>query len=214
MKIIGLVASTLITFYGMSQLSYDFAEPLPPEGKTVSTVSKPYYGNYSSDKVDIDYEFTSEGIFAVSIIYNSISRETIRESSQYQVRDGYIFGVTPEDSLPCVLQGEYYHFGIRFKEQIIGGDSKNALTKVSETTYILNFEDNGHYTPSLLEFKGKELNLRHFTYEDSTELFNGISLKTEKPFNELIYVTLEPTLTEWKAIPQDQILGNKITFTR
>ena len=122
--------------------------------------------------------------------------------------------MTPEDSLPCVLQGEYYHFGIRFKEQIIGGDSKNVLTKVSETTYLLNFEDNGHYTPSLLEFKGKELNLRHFTYEDSTELFNGISLKTEKPFNELIYVTLEPTLTEWKAIPQDQILGNKITFTR
>jgi hypothetical protein len=214
MKIIGLVASILITFQGICQLSYDFAEPLPPEGKTVNAVSKPYFGNYSSDKVDIDYEFNAEGIFAVSIIYNSISRETIRESSQYRVKDGYLFGVTPEDSVPCFLQGEYYHFGLRFKEQIIGGNSKNVLTKLNETTYILNFEDNGHYTPSIVEFKGKHLTMRHFTYEDSTELFNGISLKTETPYNELIYVTLDPTLTEWKAIPQDEILGDRITFTR
>jgi hypothetical protein len=214
MKIIGFVAFILVAFSGKSQLSYDFAQPLPPEGKTVSAVSKPYFGNYSSDKVDIDYEFTAEGIFAVSIIYNSISRETIRESSQYRVKDGYLFGIAPEDSVPCYQQGEYYHFGLRFREQIIGGESKNVLTKLNETTYILNFEDNGHYTPSLIEFKGKELALRHFTYADSTELFDGITLKTEKPFNELTYVTLEPTLSEWKAIPRDEILGDRITFTR
>ena len=214
MKIIGVLVALSISFFGKSQLSYDFAEPLPPEGKKVTTVSKPYFGNYSSDKVDIDYEFTVDGIYAISIIYNSISRETIRESSQYRVKDGFLFGVTETDSIPCVLQGDYYHFGVKFREQIAGENTRNVLSKLNENSYILNFEDNGHYTPSLFEFKGKELSIRHFTYEDSTELFNGISLKSEKPFNELTYVTLEPTLVEWNAIPSDSILGNKTVFTR
>lgn len=213
MKIIGLVGFLFLTFFAKAQVSYDFAAPLPPEAKQVVSIAKPYLGTYSSDNVDIDYEFTTEGIFAVSTIYSSISRETIRESSKYRVIDDYIYGVA-EDSLPCVLQGEYYYFGIRHKEQIIGGTSTNVLTKVSETTYILNFEENGHFTPSLLEFKGKTLHIRHFTYEESTTLFDAISLKTETPFNELVYVTLQPTITEWNSLSRDEFLGDKLVFTR
>lgn len=197
-----------------AQVSYDFSEALPPEGKSVISVSKPYYGSYNSKQVDVDYEIKKDGIWAVATIYSSISRETIRESSKYKVKNDFLFGITEEDSIPCVLQGEFYHFALKYKEQIAGGDSKNVLVKLSETSYILNFETDGHYTPSLFEFKGKVLNVQHFTYEENTKIFDGISNKTEKSSAQMNYVLLEPTLSEWKSISQNQLFGNKILFNR
>jgi len=214
MKIIGLCVAVLITFFAKSQLSYDFANPLPPEGKNITLVSKPQFGIYSSGQVDIDYEFNAQGVFAISIIFNSISRKTIRESSQFSLKDGFLFGVTGSDSIPCELQGEYYHFGIKFKEQIIGGTSKNILTRIDPSTYIINFEDKEHYTPSLLVFKGKKLSVQHFTYEDSTTFFDTISLRTEIPSTQLTYITLDPTLEEWNSLSFTEILGTKIEFER
>lgn len=211
------IVFVLCVFFGLngfSQISYDFSNSLPPDGENISAVSKIYFGLYSSEGVDIDYEMNEDGVFAISLIYNSMSRETIRESSKYSVKDGYLFGVTESDSIPCELQGEYYHFAIKFKEKIIGGASKNILTKVNKNTYIVNFEENGHYTPSLLQFKGKELNVQHFTYDEATTIFDAIALRTENPTAEMTYVTLEPTLEEWNAITQEEILAEKIVFIR
>lgn len=197
-----------------SQQSYDFAKPLPPNGKEITTVSKPYFGSYSSKQVDVDYEFNQDGIWAIATIYNSISRETIRESSKYKVKDGFLFGVLETDSIPCELQGEYYHFAVKYKEQIVGGSAKNILVKLSESSYILNFENDGRYTPSLLEFKGKTLNMQHFTYEEDSKLFDGITNRIETSTPQMNYILLEPTSTEWDAISYKQILGDKIVFGR
>lgn len=204
----------LIAKSANSQHSYDFATPLPPEGQQTNSIAKPYFGTYSSDKIDIDYEFSADGVFAVSTLYSSISRETIRESSKYRVENDFLFGVKEDDSIPCILEGEFYYFGIKSREQIVGGSTKNILTKISETAYILNFEDNGHYTPSLFEFKGKELSIRHFSYEESANSFDAISLRTEKPSKDYTYVTLEPSLAEWNALSRDSILGEKLFFMR
>lgn len=198
----------------LSQQSYDFAIPVPPNGKEITTISKSYFGNYSSKQVDVDYEFNKEGVWAIAFIYSTISRETIRESSKYRVKDGFLFGVHETDSIPCELQGEYYHFAVKYKEQIAGGTAKNILVKISESSYILNFEDNGHYTPSLFEFKGKSLNVQHFTYEEGSKLFDGILNRTETSTPQMNYILLEPTATEWNAIPQKDILGEKIIFGR
>lgn len=196
------------------QVSYDFAMPMPPEGKKITSVSKLYYGTYSSSQVDIDYEINKEGIWAIATIYSSISREAIRESSKYLVKEDFIFGIHEEDSIPCVLQGEFYHFAVKHKEQIVGGQSKNVLVKISESSYILNFENARHFTPSLLEFKGETLSVQHFTYEEDSKVFNGISNRTETPTSHMNYILLQPTLSEWKALAQNQILGAAIFFGR
>ncbi len=214
MKIIGLLFVLCSTFFAKSQISYDFANTLPPEGEKNAAVLKTYFGTYSSDQTDIDYQFNKEGVFAISFIYNSISRETIRESSIYSVKDGYLFGVNGVDSLPCELQGEYYHFAIMFKEQIVGGTATNVLSKLNQTTYILNFEDNGHFTPSYLTFKGNELSIQHFTYEDATTIFDVITDKSENTIGEMNYVTLSPTKEEWLGIMQNEITGTKLLFEK
>ncbi len=196
------------------QVSYDFAVPLPPSGQEAITVAQPYFGIYSSDQADMDYEFNAQGVFAVSLIFSSISRETIRESSTYRVSNGWLFGIKPNDSIPCELQGEYYHFAIKQKEQLIGNeDSENVLMKISDRTYILNFAENGNYTPSIFEFKGSELHIRHFTYEDETT-FPMIAEQLEHASTEMKSVTLRPTKEEWEKLPIESITGQRLIFNR
>ena len=210
--LLSLLFQLVETSYG--QYSYDFGTPLPPEGIKSTSVSKQYFGIYSNNEIDIDYEFSTTGVFAISTIYSTISREAIRESSKYRVENDFLFGVKENDSIPCILEGELYYFGIKNREQIVGGDSKNVLSKISETAYILNFEDKGHFTPSLFEFNKKELSIRHFTYEGSANTFVGINLRLEKPAADYISVTLNPTISEWNAISFNSILGENSVFKR
>jgi hypothetical protein len=197
-----------------AQVSYDFAIPLPPSGQEVQSVALPYFGSYSSDQTDMDYEFNAQGVFAVSLIFSSISRETIRESSNYRVSNGWLHGVKANDSIPCELQGEYYHFAIKQKEQLIGNDEDlNVLMKISDRTYILNFAENGTFTPSIFEFKGSELHVRHFTYEDETT-FPMIAEQLEHSGTEMRSITLRPTKEEWDKLPIESITGQRIIFNR
>jgi len=198
----------------LSQVSYDFAIPLPPSGQEVQGIAQPYYGIYSSDQTDMDYEFNAKGIFAVSLIFSSISRETIRESSTYRVSNGWLHGVKANDSIPCELQGEYYHFAIKQKEQLIGSDeTEHVLMKISDRTYILNFEENGSYTPSIFEFKGTELHIRHFTYEDQTT-FPMIAEQLEHANKDIKSITLRPTKEEWEKLPIESITGQRMIFNK
>jgi hypothetical protein len=215
MRIIQLLSLFFLlieTSYG--QYSYDFAIPLPPGGLKSANVSKEYYGIYSNDEIDTDYEFSAAGLFANSTIYSSISREAVRESSKYRVENNFLFGVKEYDSIPCILEDEFYYFGIKYREQIVGGDTKNILFKISETAYLLNFEDKGHFTPSLFEFNKNQLSIRHFTYEESADPFKGILHRTENQSSDYISITLEPTLAEWELISLDSVLGEKSFFER
>lgn len=205
---------SVTVFQLMSQISYDFAIPLPPSGQETQHVAPPYFGVYSSDQADMDYEFNQQGIFAVSLIFSSISRETIRESSTYRVSNGWLHGVKANDSIPCELQGEFYHFAIKQKEQLVGAEeSEHVLMKISDRTYILNFEENGVYTPSILEFKGTELHIRHFNYSDDTT-FPMIAEQLEHASNEIRSITLRPTKEEWEKLPVESITGQRIIFNR
>lgn len=214
MKILGVVGVVLISFFARTQNSFDFSKPMPPGSKQVTSVSKAFHGSYSSGQIDIDYAFDETGIYSVSTVFQSISRETIRESTKYTVRNGYIFGIAEADSLPCELQGEYYHFAVQFKEQLVGSRSKNILTKIDDRTYIINFEERGTYTPSRFTFNGKQLTIEHFTYSEATTAFDEIQLKKEHPTKELNYVTLSPSLEEWESLPMAELFENKLLFER
>ena len=198
-----------------AQSSYDFAIPLPPSGEEVKSVDFNYYGRYSCEETDMDYEFNEKGVVALSLIFSSISREKIRESSTYRVSNGWLHGVRANDSIPCELQGEFYHFALLQREKLIGdGESKNVLMKISNQTYMLNFEENGHYTPSIFEFRGSELHVRHFSYEEDTPCFSVVSEQLEHHGIEPPSVTLRPTAEEWQKIPIDAITGKRLIFNR
>ena len=201
-------------FKGITQVSYDFAIPLPPEGKVVNAISDRYFGLYSSVRTNVNYEFNAEGVYVVSLNFNSISRTLIRESSTYRVSNGWLHGVLKNDSIPCELEGEYYHFAVKNRVLLNGENSAHVLTKLNERTYMLNFEDAGHFTPSIFEFKGSELHVSHFNYEDGTHLFDVISEQRERKEGNLTSVTLLPTKNEWKRLSLEAILGESENYTK
>jgi hypothetical protein len=212
-KIISLLFLS-ISIFSFSQESFDFSEPFPLDEKEIKTVEEKSFGSYSSSDNEITYEFNQEGVWIVSTLYSSISRETIRESSKYTIRDGYIFGIALNDSLPCVLEGERYHFGMRNKDQIIGGKSKHILKKINATTYIINFNENGNYTPSLFTFSGNNLSVQHFDYELGTTLFSQIKKTSTKKVDGMNFITLSPSVKEWNEIDKNVIYSAKLNYLK
>ena len=129
------------------------------------------------------------------------------------LKGDFLFGITGYDSIPCVLEGENYHFGIKFTDLIAGSGSKNKLTQISPTSYYINFEENGHFTPSLLEFKGNELQISHFTYE-SDDAFKKLKTRTEKSTAEMNYITLNPSMEEWSKFKTSTIFNVPIIYIK
>ncbi len=214
MKKIAFIFILFLTFSFFSQKSYTFLKPMPAGATAVKTVSENWFGTYDHEDFPIDFEFSSDGVIAVSTIFNTLSRETVRESSQYVVRNGYIFGVVPNDSLPCQLDGDTYVFGIRTRQELVGSGSSNRLMKVNESTYILNFFDQNSYTPCLISFSGKNMQIRYFDYAMDTKIFNKIKIQQTTVSDAFQNILLDPTPEEWAKIPQDNYLGKALVYKK
>lgn len=198
-------------FFSLGQLnSFEFKNPLPPEGQEVLSVDEKYFGSYEQVGEKVDYIFEADGVYAASILYLSISKKTIRESSRYDVRDNYLFGVKENDSIPCVLEDDVYYYGLKDKIKIAGAGTNNKIVRLSSSSYCINYFDNGTYIPSLLTFKGVELVLAHFDYENDTQLFEHITSK------ELINhrVILDPTPSEWQTLNPAELFPSHRQFVK
>lgn len=210
-KIIIFICLLSIQF-GRAQVSYEFIQPLPPESPRITSMDKTLHGIYKSDSSEIVFEINAAGIFTRNLVIHSISRETVRETSTYQVKGDYIFGISEADSLPCVLDGENYYFGVTRRDTLISLTGKNELRKLSANEYILNFFENGAYTPCLMKFESGKLFINYFDYATDTNLFSAIKSKQTKTEEQGTYVYLLPTLKEWKKIDSKELFGQSKEF--
>jgi hypothetical protein len=202
-----LVLFTLvISRANFGQISYDFSIPLPPSQEAIQTVNENYFGTYSTEEGESVYEINTLGIWIISTVYNSISKETVRESSQYTVRDGFLFGVLKNDSIPCVLDNDRYYFGIKNKELMVGNQTNNKLKKINNNKYIINFIENDKFVPILIVFKGKTLTVHQFDYDSSTEIFNVFELFEHHKTEKMEYVTLTPNVKEWRKFDYEKLI--------
>jgi len=215
MKIFCLTASLILSFSSISQKSYYFSDPLPSVESKVTHVDSKWFGTYKSSTGIISYKVDEAGIAIISTAISSISKESVRESTKYDVRNGYIFGVHDVDSIPCVYEDDRYYFGIRNHDVFVGEGSENVLAKTSSnTSYILNQSANGNYIPMLLEFKGGKLKISYFEYDDETSDFSFVetqkSIKTQ--YQELI--VLSPSETEFNKLKADGVFDLPRVFKR
>ena len=196
----------LITHINFGQISYDFSIPLPPSQATIQTVNENYFGTYSTEDGESVYEINTLGIWIISTVYNSISKETVRESSQYTVRNGFLFGVLQNDSIPCLLDNDRYYFGIKNKELMVGNQTENKLKKIKNDKYIINFIENEKFVPILFVFKGKTLTVHQFDYDSSTETFNSFELFVRHKTDQMEYVTITPNVKEWRKFDYEKLI--------
>ena len=200
MKIFGLVASLFLVFNTIGQKSYYFSEPLSPMSVDLKQVPSNLFGIYTSSKSLRSFEVSEEGIFLISTTISSMDRESIRESSEYDVRNGFIFGIVEGDSLPCVLDNERYYFGVRNKDVLIGIGSLNVLSKVSSKSYLINVFENGTYIPMQITFEKKTLSISYFDYETDTKVFDFIVAQKSVASEEQELVILSPSAEEIKEL--------------
>ncbi len=202
MKIVGFLVAVFSVFFVNGQNSYYFAEPLPTASMKVNSVAEKYFGSYAINNGTLEMQFDATGITLVSVTVGSISRETVRESSKYNVRNGFIFGVEVGDSVPCVLNEEHYYFGIRNHDEFVGATSKNVLTKTNDPAiYVLNVFENGRYVPQLLHFKGNKLVVSHFDYSgETTDEFGYIVSQETLQLGGLNLVILKPENSDFDRI--------------
>ncbi|MEJ6583258.1 MAG: hypothetical protein QNL61_03155 [Crocinitomicaceae bacterium] len=208
MKIIGLIASLILTFFSIGQKSYYFSEPCPNNQSSQTTVNEKWHGRYAVNNGKNIYEVNSEGIFMVSTTISSISREEIRESTKYDVRDNYIFGVVSNDSLPYVLEGERYFFGIRNKDVIVGKGSENELRSSGRVAseFILNTYENGYFIPSIIRFESKSISTTQLDYDYETTVFDFIADKKSVQGQNIELIVLKPNAAEFNSILKDSTI--------
>lgn len=200
----------------IAQNSYEIGVTLPFETPPIYAVDSKFYGVYESDKgTQTAYELTDKGVFIKTINIQAITKETMRENSQYFVRNEHLFGVT-EDSIPYVYEDEKYYFGVRNTVPIVGMDVENKLVPLNQWSYILNLKTENGYIPMLLEFIGNQLQISSFDYDEEGKVFKKVKEQQniEQQNNELTIIVLFPTLKEWQKLSKKEIFGTPRNFTK
>lgn len=214
MKIISLFLSIFVFVQLNAQTnSYYFADPVP--GEKVDRINDGLYGNYDDGKGRI-YAFSDTGIVVLSTTVSSISRDYIRESSKYRVENGFLFGVLPKDSVPCLEEGDNYYFGIRNRDLLVGKGSSHILVRSSTipNTYYLNLYENGIYSLIRLRFNKGKLEISNLEYEPDTVLFEKVRDQKSVSDGSLNLVLLKPTLEEFDSLIQAGIFGDPTIYVR
>ena len=202
------------SFLSFGQLSYDFLEPLPPGLPTTETPKKKFHGFYKSFVSERVIEVNENGIFVLNGVVSQVSRQMVRESSSVNVIANYIFGIKEGDSLPCHSDDNFYYFIVPTTEALVDTTSQNILVKISNNSYMLNFSENGTYTPCLFTFMGEELRIQYFDYENETTAFSEIPVAKEADSSGMITKTLKPNIKEFMKIDYSEMFGKETLYKR
>ncbi len=198
-----------------AQNSYEFKSAMPPEGEIVKTVDPAFYGVYKNEQTGTEFVLNGEGISMVTIINSFITREQVRETSKYQVRNGYLFGVKENDSIPCIEEDDKYFFGIRQKVTLNDPSHKAIIKKIAPQSYVLNFIETKGYSPSMLTFKGNSLVIQHFTYPgEGSSVFSEVKKQEKSKEKDYELVLLNPNQKEWNKLDKSLIFDTDIVFQK
>lgn len=198
-------------FFSVAQTTVQFSDPLPPNYSLVSQVDKLLFGSYKNENSGTVYLFNEEGISIVSTIIAYVTREQIRESSSLEVRGDFLFGIKENDSLPCVLEGERFYYGIQRKDVIVGSGSGHQLTKLDARSYLVNFLEGIYFEPSLFRFENGNLIVVHGDLNSKPFYSKLLKVNSITRYNSPVDV-LAPSETQWSELKTELFGGEKLVY--
>lgn len=201
------------TYLLFGQKMVEFSDPLPPDYKLAQAVDKDLYGDYRNEATGTIYHFDETGISIVTRVIAYVTREQVRESSKIQARNGMLYGVVPNDSVPYVEEGERYYYGIRNAVKIAGEGSGNQLTRIDTKTYVLNFLEGTFFEPSMLTFGPAGLSIVHANLDYRDEYDRLLKTNTVTKYNTEI-VILAPADTQWSWLKPLLFGGEKLAYAK
>lgn len=209
-----LLVFLVFTRIFFAQDSYEFKEAMPPNAESILIFNYTCFGIYESEETGTQIIVDANGISMLTVIHSYITRDQVRESSKYQIRNGYLFGVIEGDSVPYIEDEKRFYFGIRTKT--ILGDEKNKVIfkKINESSYIMNFPESKGYSPSLISFEKNSLSIRHFDYPSDGLIFKYIKNSENYTFGGMNHVSLDPSEKEFEKLNQKVIFGKEIVYLK
>lgn len=179
--------------------------------KQVTAVSNSQFGKFqpeTSEKNQMrlaagEFLITDEtGIYIQKNKLLFITREQVREESKYEVRNGYLFGVVKNDSVPVALDGERYYFLIPSKTYLFENNNSVCLLlqmNNSSEYVIATKEENGYYTIILVRFGVGKVSMCELIFSVKSCSFDDVKKKeiTKGEFNTYI---MTPTKDEWSKL--------------
>ncbi|MGB1517763.1 MAG: hypothetical protein ACPG8K_01555 [Crocinitomicaceae bacterium] len=214
MKIISLITCCLISFCQFAQQSIIFKNPLPTREGKVLTVDRSNYGTFKTSDEMINYIFDDKGVSVYSTTISSISKEMIREMAKYDVRNGYLFGIIEDDSIPCVFEDDRYYFGLRTEQTIVGEDTRSQLTKISRNEYLLNSWVDGNFVPTHIRFNANGCEFSYFDYGEDDLFFNEIRKKQILHGEYFQVLILDPDQKETTKLLKEKIFSETQKLTK
>lgn len=214
MKIVAIITYIFLAEIAFSQNSYYFSNPLPTEEKKVQTVDEKWFGQYKDESTSLIYDFSAEGVTVISTQVSSVSKKLVRESTQYSVKNNFIFGIVENDSLPCVLEDGFYYFGIRNRDAVIFKNSTTQLTRINDREYLLNYNENGKFSPVKLTFSAKGMTISEFDYDPEKREFEFIEKQSESTQQQQTVIVLSPSPVEFNQLNSAAYFIERSAFLR
>ncbi len=212
MKKILLSVFFILPILGLSQISYEFVKPLPPGGTSLKAPHPQHYGNYKSNTSEITFVLNAQGVFTLTTIVGSISKDSVNHGGNYSVRNNYIFGVHKTDSIRVALEGSRYYFNIEHKEEVIGPNSKNVLSPVSGQSYLLNFYEDVGYVPCLFSIVDSVLAIQYFDYDSNTDMFSEVPKTIKRQGKFLTIFSLNPAKEDFADLNFTAMFNTEKTY--
>lgn len=106
--------------------------------KEVSKIDKSLYGMYKDTANDTWLQISMRGFYKTATMFMQMPKTEVDENDQYWVKEGWIYGITKSDSLPCELENDTYYFGIPRKSELFSFNGEYSLKQLDAQTYILN----------------------------------------------------------------------------
>ncbi|MFT5819667.1 MAG: hypothetical protein ACI8ZM_000892 [Crocinitomix sp.] len=209
-----LLLLTLTPVFGQDNgavYSIYFDASCDPGTKKLSGVSPKHFGSYEVvPKAEYDMRgaaghqliLDETGIYILKNRLISISREEIRENSQYAISNGYLHGVIANDSVLVALEDESYYFLIPRKIylfELANGHSRIYEGLTSNEMLVLTREDNTHYSALYVKMKDGEIILKELNFDQKDLDFRTVSGE-KTSLDQMTTYILNPTKTEWKAL--------------
>lgn len=179
-------------------------------------IDEKHHGNYSllpptenslrqaaGDELTVD----GTGIYIEKNKLLSISRTEVRENPKYTVKDGYLHGVLPGDSVMVALEGESYYFLIPKKTYLHeNGSGKSQLYEgTAPGEYLLLVEEeNAYYSAMYIAILGDKLALKELNFEQNEFDFRTVRHQKISAAEIPIYL-LQPTAEEWQKVMRNFI---------
>lgn len=200
-------------FSAFGQKTIQFADPLPPNYTLAPTVDKTFFGSYKNTNSETTYQFDESGVAIVSMIVAYVTREQLRESSSIQFRNGYLFGVVKGDSVPAVLEGERYYYGMQQKNVIIGSGSLHQLTRIDAKTYIVNFYEGSYFEPSIFTFENGKLKVVHGELNYQPAFSRMLRVTSIERYGSKVDI-LAPAADQWPELRNQLFAGESLNYLK